>query len=106
MNWLFPSIAFLIGAMVAALMSDRWSRTAPEWSQLRRMLSAAAVVPLVIFILALLGSAWAYATLPDSGEGGREIVIFVLILVGSVLGVSALVGGLVGAGLAERSQRQ
>ena len=91
---------------MAAVMSDRFSRTAPEWGRLRRVLTSAAVVPLVIGVLALFGSAWAYVTLPDGGEGGRAIMIFVLLLLGAVLGTSALLGGLVGAALAERSARE
>jgi hypothetical protein len=59
-----------------------------------------------MFALFLLGALWAFATLKEGGEGGREITMFAFALVLVVLGVPALLGGLVGAGIAERAPQR
>ena len=105
MPWLTLIVAFAVGALVAAATVKRFRRTKPGWSGIRRIFEAASLVPAAVVILALIGNFWAYATLPEGGESGREISVFIFTLVGLVLGVSALLGGLVGAGLAERRDR-
>ena len=105
MNWLVLLIAFSVGAAVGVAAVRRFKRTAGGWSGLRRVLTAAALVPAAITICVVLGVAWAYLTLPEGGEGGRDIASFVFAVVGAVLGVPALLGGLVGATVAERSKR-
>ena len=106
MNWLVLIIAFALGALVAAAAVRRFRQTAAGWSAVRRVVSAAALVPAALLALVSVGTIWARATLPDGGEGGRQITTFVIMIVGAVLCVPALLGGLVGAVLVERGGRR
>ena len=106
MPWLVVLIAFAAGAIVAATAHRYFRSARPGWTRTRRILEAASLVPAAIVVLVLIGNLWAYATLPEGGEGGREISVFIFTLVGVVCGIPALLGGLIGAALAERAVRQ
>ena len=69
------------------------------------MLTAAALAPAAIAILVALANLHAYLTLPEGGEGGRDVAILIYSLVGFLMGIPALLGGLIGAALAERAVR-
>ena len=68
------------------------------------MIVGALATPAALGLLTIVGVIWAHVTLPDGGEGGRDIASFILILVGTVFGVATLVGGLIGAIIAERAR--
>ena len=102
MNWLVLLIAFGVGAGTAAAAVGRLRRVREQWGPFRRIVAAASVIPAVLSVLYVLGTLWAYTTLKEGGENGRDITIFIFGVVAIVLGISFFAGGLFAATLAER----
>jgi hypothetical protein len=105
MNWTALFVAAAFGGIVAARIVATEHFRASRPGRIRRVLTASAAVPLVLALLTLIAVIWARLTQPEYGEGNRDVVTFVLVLIGGVSAIVTLVGGLVGAALAERRFR-
>jgi uncharacterized membrane protein len=105
MNWITFMIAFAVGGAVAAPVTGMLKRKRSGWGRARRSLCAAALVPLAIFAVAIAAIAWTQATGPAQGEHNRDPTSLVIIVFAAVVAICTLIGGLVGAALAERQER-
>ena len=98
-------IAVVGGALVAAAIATALRHSSLGWRRGRRVAAAAGALPAAILLAAFAGVIWAWLTLPEHGEGNRDLVTFVVVLIGAVFALATLVGGLVGAALVELGKR-
>jgi hypothetical protein len=101
MAWMSLAIIFSLAAIVSATAVLWVRRLRPHWSVRKRYVIAALSPVTLVILLTALGIAWASLTLPKGGEGGREMTRYVLGIIAIVFAAPALLGGLLGAGLAQ-----
>jgi hypothetical protein len=102
MNWLVLLISFALGVMMGAWLTGLLARSRPQWSDRRRLFTAASVLPVFTLLLTLAGVAWTIVSGPGPGENMQGLAVAATATVGAILALLTLVGGLVGAVLARR----
>ena len=105
MNWFVALISGVVGALIAGAMTRLLQKRASGWSGLRRVLTASAMLPGIILTFTVIGVASAQLTGPEHGESNRHVVSFVYKIIGAIFAGLTVVGGLVGAALAEWRDR-
>lgn len=102
MNWLAYILAFVIALVVGSFLGRLLARSRPHWGSTRRLWAAALVLPMFIVLLTAVGLAWVVLAGPGEGENMLDLALVVTAMAGAFFAVIALIGGLVGASLAER----
>jgi hypothetical protein len=106
MNWFLLLIAFSLAVFMGAAATSLFARLRPQWSDRRRLLISAALLPGItmagtaaIILAVLLGD-------PGGEANMRDLAIAALAKLGALLALLALVGGLVGATLRQSGTRR
>ena len=102
MNWLVMLIAFSLAVLMGAWLAGLLARSRPQWSDRRRLLVAASVLPGFALFATLAGIAWVIAVGPGRGENMQDLAVVATAGVGGFFAILALAGGFVGAWLAQR----
>ena len=102
MNWSLLLIAFAMAVFMGSSLARFLTRSRPEWSPRRRLLTAASVLPSFMLAMTVLGVAWVVISGPGTGENMQDLAVAATAAGGGFFALLALVGGLVGAALAQR----
>ena len=102
MNWPMIMIGFALAVVMGAGLSALLANLRPQWSKRRRILIAAGFLPAVTLTATAMLVAAYLAT--SSGQGGdmRDLAAASLAAIGGLFALLALVGGMVGASLAQK----
>ena len=104
MNWTLVLIGFSLAVLMGAGWTKVLAQLRPQWSARRRMLTAASFLPVITLIITAVGVVWA-ASLDHPGGGDmRDLAARAIAVLGFAFTCMALVGGLIGAGLAQRKR--
>ena len=101
MNWLVMLIAFSLAVAMGAWLASLLARSRPRWSDRRRLVVAASILPGFALLATLVGIGWVIAIGPGTGENMRDLAIAVTAGVGGFFAILAFVGGFIGASLAQ-----
>jgi hypothetical protein len=102
MDWTMILIGFSLAVLMGAGLSSLLAQMKPEWSPRRRGFVAALVLPGVTIITTLLGLLWIWSLEDPGGGNMHDLAAAALATLGLGFAVVAFVGGLVGAGVAQR----
>jgi mannitol-specific phosphotransferase system IIBC component len=105
MNWSFALIGFALAVFMGAALVSFLATIRPQWSVLRRLLTAASVLPLVTFLATLAAILFVSTAEHGQAQTMEDLAIAALATIGGGFTFLALAGGLVGAGLAGRRRR-
>ncbi len=105
MNWSFALIGFALAVFMGAALVSFLATIRPQWSVLRRLLTAASVLPFVTILAT--SAAILFVSTAEHGQGQtmEDLAIAALAAIGGGFRLLALFGGLVGAGLDGRWRR-
>lgn len=101
-NWTVPTLAMGVAAMVGASLDARFVRTT-AWSKRRRVVAAAAPVPLLMLLATAGGIAWELFK-PRTGGEMTDLAVAVILTVGGLFFLLTAMAGLAGALMAERKR--
>ena len=104
MDWTILLIGFSLAVLMGAGLSALLAQTKPEWSRKRRGFVAALVLPSVTVLVTLLGLVWIWSLEDPGGGNMRDLAASALATLGLGFTVLAFIGGLIGAGVAQRRQ--
>jgi ABC-type spermidine/putrescine transport system permease subunit II len=99
-HWWVWLVVFLLGAVVGLAAANLLSARKPRWGRFRRTFAAAATVPGLILVGAVVG-AW-LAAKDSSADNWGYLIAATLLQVGFVAALVSLAGGLAGAAASER----
>ena len=105
MNWTLVLFGFALAVLMGAGLKSLLVTVKPAWSDQRRVIIAASVLPAVTAMATLLGIL--FIATADHGQSERmeDLAIAALATIGGGFTLLALVGGLIGAALAGRRRR-
>ena len=105
MNWTLVLFGFGLAVLMGAGLKSLLVTVKPSWSDRRRVIVAASVLPAVTAMATLLGIL--FIATADHGQSERmeDLAIAALATIGGGFTLLALVGGLIGAALAGRRRR-
>ena len=105
MNWFFLLVGFALAVFMGAALVLLLATMRPQWSAKRRQLTAASVLPVISAAATLLGI-W-FISMAEHGQGERmeDLAVTALAMIGGGFTLLALVGGFIGASLAQRRRR-
>ena len=106
MNWLVLIIAFAIAVGIGAFLATMLGRTRRDWSDRRRLWTAALALPAFILFATVSAVGCTMAAAPVQGDGNRNLVVAVYGMVGAIFLVITLAGGFVGAVVAVRKDEE
>jgi hypothetical protein len=105
MTWSFLLIGFALAVFMGAALVSLLATLKPQWTTRRRQLTAASILPAVTAVATLLGIWFISSAEHGQGQTMEDLAISALATIGGGFTALALVGGLVGAGLAGRRRR-
>ena len=105
MTWSFLLIGFALAVFMGAALVSLLATLKPQWTTRRRQLTAASILPAVTAVATLLGIWFISSAEHGQGQTMEDLAVSALATVGGGFTALALVGGLVGAGLAGRRRR-
>lgn len=106
MNWSFLLFAFCIAVVTGSIAATTLASLRPEWSERRRLLASALVLPALTLLGAAVGIVALLLSGPGEGENMSDLALAALSAIGGVFALLAFVGGLIGAGLRQRGMRR
>ena len=102
MNWTFVLIGFGIAVFMGSALVSLLLTIRPEWSERRRRLTAASVLPAITALATLLGMLFVATSNHGQSQRTEDLAINGLLWIGGGLTLLAWIGGLVGATLTSR----
>ena len=105
MTWSFLLIGFALAVFMGAALVSLLATLKPQWTTRRRQLTAASILPAVTAVATLLGIWFISSAEHGQGQTMEDLAVSALATIGGGFTALALVGGLVGAGLAGRRRR-
>jgi hypothetical protein len=106
MNWTLVLIGFSLAVLMGAGLASLLATLRPEWSVRRRALTAASVLPAITAVATLLGLLFVAAAARGQDARMAELAIAAVLMGGGGFTLLALLGGLVGAGVAGRGRKR
>lgn len=106
MTWSFLLFAFCIAVITGAVAATTLARLRPEWSDRRRLLAAALLLPALTLLAALVGLVAVVVTGAGQGDNMQDLALAAIAAMGGGFALLAFFGGLVGAGLRQRGMRR
>jgi hypothetical protein len=106
MNWTFVGIGFAMAVLMGAGLASLLVTIRPHWSARRRQLIAASVLPAITALGTGAGILFISTAEHGQGQTMEDLAVKALATLGGGFVLLALLGGLVGAGLAGRRRRQ
>ena len=105
MNWSFALIGLALAVFMGAALVSFLATIRPQWTALRRRLTAASVLPAVTVLATLAAIVFVSTAEHGQGQTMEDLAIVALATIGGGFALLALAGGLIGAGLAGRRRR-
>ena len=105
MTWSFLLIGFALAVFMGAALVSLLATLKPQWTTRRRQLTAASILPAVTAVATLLGIWFISSAEHGQGQTMEDLAVSALATIGGGFTALALVGGLIGAGLAGRRRR-
>ena len=102
MNWSFALIGLALAVFMGAALVSFLATIRPQWTALRRRLTAASVLPAVTVLATLAAIVFVSTAEHGQGQTMEDLAIVALATIGGGFALLALAGGLIGAGLAGR----
>ena len=102
MNWTFVLIGFAIAVFMGSALVSLLLTIRPEWSERRRRLTVASVLPAITALATLLGMLFVATSNHGQSQRTEDLAINGLLWIGGGLTLLAWIGGLVGATLTSR----
>lgn len=106
MNWPLLIFAFCVAVLTGAIAATTLARMRPQWSDRRRLLVSALLLPAFTLFATLAGLAAILATGPGRGENMQDLALAAVASVGVMFASVAFLGGVIGAGLRQRGMRK
>ena len=102
MNMTLLLVGFSLAVLMGAGLASLFATLKPEWSDRRRLLMAATVLPAITAVATLLGILLISATDHGQRESMEDLAVAAVARIGGGFVAIALVGGLLGAALSGR----
>jgi MFS family permease len=106
MNWTLVLIGFAIAVIMGSALVSLFVTIRPEWSERRKRLTAASILPAITAIATLLGVLFISTGSHGQSEHVETLAINALAWIGGGFTLVAWIGGLVGATLTSRRRRR
>lgn len=106
MNWTFALIGFAIAVFMGSALVSLFITIRPEWSDRRRRLTAASILPAITAIATLFGILLITRANHGQSQHMEDLAINALAWIGGGFTLLAWIGGLVGATLTSRRRRR
>ena len=106
MNWPFLIFAFCVAVLTGAIAATTLARLRPQWSERRRLMTSALILPMFTLFATLAGIAAILATGPGEGENMQDLALAAVASIGVLFASVAFLGGVIGAGLRQRGMRK
>lgn len=106
MNWTLLVFGFCLAIVAGAIAATTLARMRPQWSERRRLIVAALLLPAATLLAALAGIAAVLAG--GAGGGGKmtDLAVAAIASIGALFASVALLGGVIGAALRQRGMRR
>ena len=105
MNWTLLLIGFALAVLMGAGLASLLTTIRPQWSDLRRRLVAASILPAITAIATLLGILFISTAEHGESQSMEDLAIAAVATIGGGFTLLALVGGVIGAMLSGRRHR-
>ena len=105
MNWTLLLIGFALAVLMGAGLAALLTTIRPQWSDTRRRLTAASILPGITAIATLLGTVFIAITEHSESQSMEDLAIAAVATIGGGFTLLALVGGVIGAMLSGRRRR-
>jgi L-lactate permease len=102
MNWTFLLAGFALSLFMGAALVTLLGGLRPQWSSTRRRFIAASVLPAVTLVATLCGLAFISTADHGQGQTMEDLALRALATIGAGFALLALIGGWIGAALAQR----
>ena len=106
MNWPFLIFAFCVAVLTGAIAATTLARMRPQWSERRRLLISALLLPAFTLFATLAGLAAILVTGPGDGENMQDLALAAVASIGVLFASVGFLGGVIGAGLRQRGMRK
>lgn len=104
MNWPFLFFGFCIAIVTGAVAATTLARMRPHWSERRRLLWAALMLPALTLAAAVAAVVAVLAS--DSGAQMQDLALASIASIAALFASVAFLGGVIGAGLRQRGMRR
>ena len=91
--------AFCVAVLAGAIAATTVARVRPQWSERRRMMVSALLLPAFTLFATLAGLATILVTGPGDGENMQDLALVATAMVGVLFAFLFFIGGMIGAGL-------
>jgi len=105
MNWTFILIGFALAVLMGAGVASLLTTIRPQWSDMRRRLTAASILPGITAIATILGILFIATAEHGESQSMEDLAIAAVATIGGGFTLLALVGGVIGAMLSGRRHR-
>jgi len=106
MNWTLVLFGFASSVLMGAALVLLFATIRPEWSERRRRLTSALVLPAITAAVTLLGILYIATANHGQSQQMEDLAIAALATLGGGFMLLAWIGGLVGATLASRRHQR
>jgi hypothetical protein len=106
MNWTFILIGFALAVFMGSALVSLFATICPEWSERRKRLTAASVLPAITAVATFVGILLVRTAAHDQSGNMVDLAISALFTIGGGFTLLAWIGGLVGATLTSRRHQK
>ena len=106
MNWPLLVFAFCMAVLTGAIAATTFARMRPQWSERRRLLASALLLPAFTVFATLAGLVVILATGPGDGENMQDLALAAVASIGMLFASVGFLGGVIGAGLRQLRMRK
>ena len=106
MNWFLVLMAFSLAVFMGAATASLLARVRPKWSERRRLLLSALVLPVLTLVAFLAVMVAVILRDPAANRDMQDLALAAVATLGGLFALMAFVGGLIGAWLRQRGMRR
>jgi MFS family permease len=106
MDWTFVLIGFAISVFMGSALVSLLFTIRPEWSERRKRLTAASILPAITIVATLFGILFVSTSNHGQSQQLEDLAINALVWIGGGFTLLAWIGGLVGATLTSRRKQR
>ena len=106
MDWTFVLIGFAMAVFMGSALVSLFNTIRPEWSERRKRLTAASILPAITAVATLIGMLLVATSNHDQDRQMVDLALATLASIGGGFTLLAWIGGLVGATLTTRRRRR